>query len=69
MNMMNMPGFSAGASLYKRHAGYRLLIARETEETIYPQLGPEPGVDKECFWQCYEHCMPPCVNTCLKTGG
>jgi hypothetical protein len=65
-----MPRFTAEASLYKWSEGYRLLKALDqTEGTIYPQVGPEPGVDKECFRNCYQNCLPDCIKTCLTHGG
>jgi len=66
---MNIPGFTAEASLYKTSERYHMAVRlSQAPEAIYLQVGPK-GVDKECFWDCYEDCIGPCTKHCHEQGG
>ena len=69
MNIMNMPGFTAEASLYKASVRYgmaRTVNAIANGQKIIPQRVPLCEVDPECLGWCqlsgYRDCWRICCH-------
>jgi subtilisin family serine protease len=68
MNTINMPGFTAEASIYKRSRGYHIVVNAEPmrEFLVIPQQICDPNCLSQCISDCISGCAGDldCVRTC-----
>ena len=71
MNDMNMPGFTAEASLYRPSAGYLVVSGVDQAGNVVTPQVPFPGCDLGCLTDCFFDCQdfPPrfraaCARRC-----
>jgi hypothetical protein len=74
MNIMNMPGFTAEASLYKTINHYHMIEAiHQADGTVHAAQ-----LDLDCYSQCISECIqsdgagaqcgPACIDECSNTA-
>ena len=75
---MKIPGFTAGASLYKTSRPYSMAVIFEgLDARLYPQRVTGPGgpiglPGQDCQGACWHLCMsfgggPNCIDNCMRS--
>ena len=70
MNVTNIPGFTAEASLYKAINPYHMIgMLQQADGVIRPaQIASDPSCFPECFRECIQEGIPPfqCGPACRR---